>query len=630
MAQDTDRCPLCNRKLIMTAGVPTCPDCGYRDPYKTMGQNPPQKTGYSPVPPERPKKGGSSLVISVIVGIVVLLMTLGCGLISGLTYSYFKKTLHIPGMETDGEEYRYDGRNNVSDQRPAGTFSDRPQSDMLIELVEKIFGKDIDRISGEEIASVVYLHFAEQDDLDCMAVNYQLTDGTDGVLMLENEYLDTSDMSCFSGLEWLLMDEELDWNTDWNNLKNLSGLSCESSLSEIAGVMDVSQLEWLRAENGPFGEDFKDAGKYVNLQHLELEAGQTESLEGIAGMTSLRELILTEADNLRDYEELYGMTQLEILSIESQGLRDIGFVREMNALTQLELYETSVKNLDALEDCADTLKILRLEDNNGVEDYSVVLSCTGLEQLALYVKYDFNVPMQMPDLSALTELKILEIGNYDKFDNLEKLTGLEELTIADVGSGDGEALSSLHNLRVLRLVDMSVYEGFLDVIPSLSNLETLDLTDSFVWMDITPVFSAPNLQYLYLNDVDAGLDMRNMHVCESLTTLDMSDTTLYRLKEDGSWDYQAQGDGSQIALQDMEDFFTYLPNLDTLYIPDHDLQDVSFLAGMQKLFFLDVSDNYITDLSPLAELPQLRILICTDNPVRNREGLDNVIFMIED
>lgn len=41
MEEKKNKCPLCSKRLVMKNGVPTCPDCGYRDPYRASGDQPP-------------------------------------------------------------------------------------------------------------------------------------------------------------------------------------------------------------------------------------------------------------------------------------------------------------------------------------------------------------------------------------------------------------------------------------------------------------------------------------------------------------------------------------------------------------------------------------------------------------
>ncbi len=629
MNQDRDRCPLCNRKLVIMAGAPTCPDCGYRNPYGNSQQPQQGQTGSQWSIQSTAQKDKSGLVIGVVLGIIVFLTALAAVALAGGVYMYhaYEESMEIAEAGSGGSRNRKQGSTENSDTSAGKQTDYRPESEMLIELVELIFDKDVDQVTEDELNSIVYLDFYEPGEGDIIAVDYELADGTSATCFPENQSLDTADLKCFSGLQWMMMDEDLDWGTDWSNLTNLVGLCCGSSLSEIAGVMDVSQLVWVQAESSLMSSGNTKIGDFKNLEYLKLDAEYMESLEGISGLQSLTELVLTDAERIDDFEELYDMPQLETLYIESKGLRDIGFVREMENLTQLGLSNTSVKNLDAIEDCADTLEVLIMDRNYEVEDYSVVLKCGGLEKLKLYVDYDFDVPMQVPDLSGLTNLKVLHLGNYDRFDNLGKLAQLEELTLESASIGDGEALAALANLKYLALLDMSVYDEAVAAIPKLPKLETLDLTDSFIWADISPVFGAPKLKYVYLNDAETGLEIKNMVTCESLAVLDMTETTLDRMLEDGRWDYQSSGSEAEIALQDIPEFFACLPNLETLYVPGHELEDVSFLADMQELYYLDVADNYITDLSPLAGLPGLEVVVCEDNPLHNREGLEDVVLI---
>ncbi|MDE7046362.1 MAG: hypothetical protein K2O97_15440 [Acetatifactor sp.] len=53
MEERKNRCPLCNKMLVIKDGVPACPDCGYRDPYRS-GES---QTGDSQ---QQPNYGGQS------------------------------------------------------------------------------------------------------------------------------------------------------------------------------------------------------------------------------------------------------------------------------------------------------------------------------------------------------------------------------------------------------------------------------------------------------------------------------------------------------------------------------------------------------------------------------------------
>ena len=639
------KCPLCGKKLTSRNGVPTCPDCGYHA-SDVSGASAVNLNETGTVSGNSNKnKNKMSAVIAVVIVLAAIIsagVVYAVGILKNHESNDNKNSGKNSNKQTESEK-NMTGDNGAESSKK-GSINDyttaaaqeqnkgisqkgyRPESDMLIELVQLIFDKNLNDITREELDSIVYLDFY---DLDAggVAVYFELADGTSATCFMESTSLDTTDLKCFGGLEYLLLeDDSLDWGTDWHSLKNLYFLQCESSLGEIADVMDVSQLWGLILDSGfTYSNSMKDIAAYTNLQYLQLDAGYIDDISGLSDAPSLRCLYITDGDGLNDFEELYNLTSLEVLSIESSALRDIGFVKEMDNLQELELCNTSVKKIDALSECADTLISLRLHQNYQIEDYSVVFECTGLEELELYVDYDFDVPMEVPDLSMMTNLISLTIGNYDRFTNLKNIPQLVELTICDAYSGDSEALKGLTNLTTLTLHDMSITPEFIEPLKDCTSLTYLDMEGTFLWGDVSTVLDIPSLQSLYLTDADVGLKLDTLTVCDSLVLLDLEKTNFHSLKEDGSWDYGASQ--TRIGLSDNLDFFNAFPNLQVLYVPEHELDDLNFIQNMPYIYYLDISDNYVSDLSPLQALTDLEVLICPDNPIHDRTGMDNVILI---
>lgn len=668
MEEKKNRCPLCNKRLVMKDGAPTCPDCGYRNPYGSGAQQSQTydmqqsqtsdtqqpRTGYigqqtytqtsdtARVSGGTAQKQGSNPVAAIVIAtvVVVILVVVGISVAFLAVRNAFSEALSTAYEESVGNGSA-DSRGDAHRESSAVASSQSgenpgvshltfypPESELLQEFVSILFDKPAASVTRDDLNSVIGLSFYDVADTDVMAVDYVLADGTGGSCILSSSsYLDSADLRCFPMLQLLYMNGSLDWDTDWHGMTSLSILSCESSLSELAECMDVSQLTRLQLECGFMMSDFTGIEAYKNLEYLQVEGGYGLcSLEGLSSAPALKQFVLEEADSVEDFEELYSMSQLEYLSVESMGLRDAGFIREMPNLTGLELIGTSLKGIDAIADCSDTLKILRLRKNYSVEDYSVVFACTGLEELELYVNYDTSLgSMEMPDLSMLTGLKTLTLGNYDRLDNLKKLTWLENLTLNDVYVADETALEGLSNLRTLNLINMSVDPDFLKPVAGLTAIETIDLTDSFIWGDISPILELPGLVSLNMEDADFGLKLDTMPVCESLTELNMTGTTLHSLKEDGAWDYGANDD--RISLADNTELFSHFPNLSALYVPGHDLENVDFAGELTQLIRLDISDNYITDLSPLAGLENLTMVVCENNPIHDRTGMENVVLV---
>lgn len=660
---ENKKCPLCSRKLVERDGVFTCPDCGYRvsgsadgpdgnkySGFGSSGRNNYSGYGGSVYTPRSSTAGGSAggnggddkdkKKNGKTLGILAAVMAAAAVLAASIVLII----MNVPGSGKgeDGskknsaaqqEREKSTGKAAMEVSTPSPTTPEedtqsgfRPESDMMIELVEIIFDKDLKDITREELDSIVYLDFYDIGGSG-KAVEYELADGSSATCIMSDTRVDTTDLKCFGGLEYLFLEDiSLDWNTDWSSLSNLYVLECESSLGEIAKVMDVSQLYYLILDSEfSMGAGLGDIAAYTGLKYLALDCCYIDSLDGLSKAPELTALYIANGDRITDFEELYSMTKLEQLSIESSGLRDIGFVSGMDDLKEFEISNTSVKNIDVLADCADTLTTLRLHQNYLIEDYSVVFGCTGLEELELYVAYDFDVAMEVPDLSMLTNLKTLHIGNYDCFTNLKNVPWIETLSVSDAYSGDPEALAGLDNLTTLCLFDMSIEPSFLEPLEKAENLVYLDMEGTFFWGDSSVIFRIPNLQRLYLTDADIGLKLDTMQVCESLQVLDLEGTTFHRLREDGSWDYGAGQ--TWILLADNLEFFSFFPNLLALYVPEQELEDLSFAADMSRLYYLDISNNYITDLTPLKDLKDLELVICPDNPIHDRTGMEDVILV---
>lgn len=640
MGTSRKKCPLCSKKLVEINGIPTCPDCGYKEPVSSVGTG----TAASVQPVKKEKSSEKiifalSAAVAAICAIGVVVWFIMGGLPGAAEVTENKtgsESVSSGAANTDIlSEIRgnRESRESSAEEESGNSISDRvqiyslPKSEFLIDLVEVLFDKPVNEVTYEELCSIIYLDIYELNDTDVMAVDVYFSDGTGASWLMPDYYVDTTDLNCLEGLQYLYLDAvSVNYGTDWHKLKNLQALSCDASMSDIAKYMDVSQLIYLSVEDTFGMNDLSALSEFTSLQYFELDAGLLDSIEGISQATSLRGLYITDGDRISDFSELYDMPWLEELAIESKGLKDIGFISEMDNLYYLSLKETEIRKIDALLDCADTLRVLLLDDNYQVEDISPVFECTGLEQLQLWVDYQFDIPMEAPDFSAMTNLWSLSLDGYDRFSNLALLPGLTELTIEGPGSGDGEFLKELTSLKTLNLVDMSVYEGFIEGITCVESLETLNLEDCFIWCDISPVFELPSLQELNLEWAECGICPEELAVSESLVRLNLTHTTFDSLREDGSWDYGNYD--TELSMQEVLDTLAlYMPNLRELYVPDHELDDLDFASNFSQLLLLDVTNNYITDLSPLTNLEHLTVLLCENNPIRNTDGLEEVIVV---
>ena len=696
---------MCNKKLVMRDGVPTCPDCGYRDPRRVEGQSQPgygsqqpqpnyggqpqpdygsqqpqlnyggqSQPGYGSRQPQpnyggqsQPNTGGQSALgpyaavvhpendtkksnpaaIAAVSVVVFLLVFLVIGIFA---YTFWSTSLRRDSGYLDSDTYglssaeadvqpsvetNYQEPSASSTGNHAGSIShltfDPPESELLKEFVSRLFDKPAASATRDDLNSVVSLEVRDMPNGSGTEIVYELSDKTAGVCYLESSRVDTEDFICFPNLQRLdLGRNALDWGTDWHKLTSLTGLSCEASLKDLAGYMDVSQLKALELSCDFMMSDCSGIEEYSSLEYLKLDCSDHGmELTGLSRGASLKALVIEDGNGISDFEELYDMPQLKELSIDSDGLRDIGFISAMSGLEELVLCNTELLQIDAVADCRDTLKCLRLHKNYSLKDYSPVFLCTGLEELELYVYYDHNMEMVMPDLSMMPGLKTLILGNYEKFPGLKDLTSLENLILEDAGYFDNGAelagMENLTGLKTLSLINMSMDPALLEAFAGVESLEAIDLTDSYIWGDINAAFGMPGLRTLNLENADFGLMLEGMPVSESLQELNMDGANVHQLAEDGSWDYRA--DNTRIRLGDHTEFFAHMPGLTVLSVPDQNLQDVEFAKGLTQLERLDITNNYVTDLSPLAAVRGLKVIFCENNPVNDRTGLKNVIII---
>ena len=161
---------------------------------------------------------------------------------------------------------------------------------------------------------------------------------------------------------------------------------------------------------------------------------------------------------------------------------------------------------------------------------------------------------------------------------------------------------------------MSIEPVALDSIMTLTDLEYLSIESSYIWGNAQQLLSLPNLKEFNMEECNAGFDLTALVPNESLEILNMNHAKLHAL-ENGKWNYG--GDNVYHKLYEHTDIFTNYPNLRELYIAEHEIEHVDFMATLPYLEIIDLSDNYTTDLTPLANLSNLKSVMCYNTPIVN-------------
>ena len=198
---------------------------------------------------------------------------------------------------------------------------------------------------------------------------------------------------------------------------------------------------------------------------------------------------------------------------------------------------------------------------------------------------------QLPFLYSLENLEELLIENWlaATSEELGTLTQLQKLTIISAQHlEDANAISYLNFLKFLDLHDFPVLAS-LEPIGNLSLLEELHLSQCVTLTSLESLSRLPNLQKLSLNSLPAvenidflqhliNLESLVITECPSITGVGIlaSLRSVKSLELDG---IGGQHDLSPIALME---------GLEVLILHDTQLIDLTFLADMKKLRFLDV------------------------------------------
>lgn len=655
-----NNCPLCGKNMDFIYGDMVCSDCGYRSSYASSSnddkssaapqQIPTPKITYTPAAPvtnpstpkatspKKPKtsksKAGPLILCIVVIYIIVVMgfnfasmrsITSITDLLSSSETLYEEHSFpSIPDVDPDIAQYFPENYDSLYAKDDSSISCPTENSEGIIKTLEILFDKEISEITEEELASITSLDFYYQDYY-YKKVRCEMNTGGESIveeLSLGDVSMYDSDFSIFPNLTSLHMGYGDIASLD--GLPHLTNLSTNLTPFEIAELIDPAQITSLTLNDLFFSSDFSSIEEFTNLVSLSFDAYHVESFDILPELKNLKALTIEDAQNVTSLRILYDMPQLEYLHLDCEGLRDIGFVSSMPNLRSLTVWYSELKDISVLADCKDTLTALDLRYNYELHDYDVVSELTNLESLSLYVMYDFEEPIEIPQLSNMPNLTHLMLGNFDELSGLAGAPGLQSLALHDVYVYDMSALASLQNLTSLELYDMSVEPSALESVMELTGLEYLSINSSFIWGNAQQLLSLPNLKELHMEDCDAGFDVNGLTPNNNLEVLNMNHAKLYVL-ENGKWNYGE--DDTYLSLSEHSSFFMNYPNLRELYVAEHELDNVAFAIYLPHLEVLDITDNYVTNLTTLTLLSDLKIVMCYNNPIVYDAGLGNKVSM---
>ncbi len=199
----------------------------------------------------------------------------------------------------------------------------------------------------------------------------------------------------------------------------------------------------------PEGADsYLDLANLPYLQKLTIEGGSAPSLEGLNGLTTLKELTIRNV-NLKNTDLLIiaALPNLEKLTLTGCGLSGIDNLAEAKHLQHLDLSDNSIRDFSALSFMAG-LTYLDLS-NNALTSLNAASAMVGLQTL----KVAGNSLTSLSPISGCTALKELDVGTnaITSLAGLENMTGLTVLNASANNLTDAMPLSGLTALQTLDL-----------------------------------------------------------------------------------------------------------------------------------------------------------------------------------
>lgn len=489
-----------------------------------------------------------------------------------------------------------------------------PESEFFREMVEVIWEKAYRTITAEEYASLTSLEI----DRDEHAIYYQIgTEEPQSLTYLDGSGMDYSDLACFTGLEGLYLDDSL-YKGDLDGLNNLFYIYSDNSISEMLEIVpNPENLYELGVNDSIFADSLDGIEQFPNLECLTVDYRSLEDISALLSLPKLKALALVNCDSVTDYSTLMSLTGLEYLSIQSDQLKTIDFIKVMPNLTSLSIEDSQITKLDALETCPE-LTSLYLMNNYNVTDYSVISKLTKLSELTFSASYD-DV---LPSLTSLTQLEYLTMDGVRDITLLKDAVNVTYLCMMDCSGWELENITAMTELQTLIINDFASLTESVEPLTHLPKLEILDLRETSIFGNMEEIFGIPTLRHLYLDDCQVGIDFTQIPTNENLEILSMNDI---RVLVDPSYN-----SGTRVDIGQHSDMFNHFPNLTELYVASWQLENIDFVTNLPYLQYLDITNNSVTSLKPLESLNYFNTVWCGQNSILEPLPDDSPIWVITD
>lgn len=617
------KCKVCGAPMTQTPGGYKCSGCPNVEPLHVKKPIFQKNTTSSTNPKPQKKKSNVPVVLLAF----VCLLGIGFAIVFFPLLGMQMSRNQDDGPKIDWRDYELEEKSESEED--AGGFA----SGTMSQIVYKIFGKNVEEVTEEELATIQYIELDGSWSKEGVIFRYStedyhdyLPDTWDGVpdytdevpFSYTEEFRDTlqtvqakfvdgnasevyADLENFKGVKALNVGN---YSTmDLSELPNLTMIICNNTDISILlkSNVPVDQIESLHA----YYIDLEGIEQFTALKRLYLENNDCAQLELVAKCETLEELYCIDLKNDNSYAVLSKMPDLKTLYIEgsSDDIKDLSVLSDLTSLESLTIVDTDILNVDFLKDL-ENLKVLRLSENGLAKDLRAIGDLTDLEYLELDINASNGGQPQYDTIKNLKNLKKLSLNTVYDLDFLYELDQLEELEI-DLTFYDNmmEAIKQMKNLEKLSLISCHFpFEDGYSCLRELPKLKYLRVEDMKFEDPVDGLFALGNLEELHITGCIIDVKPSAVTVGENLKVLNLASTDI-RVRP-GYGEYVSVGYEDPTAFQNVLDKYFEATSLEELYLDWCVFDNLSGLGNLSNLEVLSL--NYCD----MAQLPGEAVTGC--------------------
>ncbi len=320
---------------------------------------------------------------------------------------------------------------------------------------------------------------------------------------------------------------------------------------------------------------------YDLLIEQDIEIDKRHYLDAIAAISL--EFVVDNPNEDIDLSGIQCFQNLTDISLTGQSFRDLSPISALSNIQSIELVGTSVVSIDSFKNLSKIKSLV-------ISDTYTLQSVDGVEEMTKLTNLDLsnNGIVNIEGLNNLINLTTLYLNDNDiiEFPSINQLDQLETLNISNNNiSILGDDLSGLTALRFLYAQNNDICD--ISALDDLIRLEVLNLGENDLGcLGVSPNFdsleNAPFLRELHLDNNGltsiSGLEGRDIN----LETLFLNDN----------------------ELTDITPIAEYTDIVE-LHIENNNIENIDDLSDMTGLTTIDLSRNIITDFSDLLSITNL-------------------------